>query len=427
MIIKNCTYLDWETFAITDCDLLVPEEKTGGIEILSRSSPEYENETVFNAGGKIVTKSFGCAHQHIYSMLARGMPSPKAAPSNFHEVLKKVWWVLDRSLDLDMIRSSAEVAACLLIKNGVTSVIDHHASPFAVKGSLHTIADVFEKAGLNYVLCYEISDRDGEKIAEQGLIETEEYLTSGRAGLVGLHASFTVNDPLLKQAVDLMKKYNSGIHIHSAEDRYDQVHCEKEYNTSVIRRLAESGALDSPKTILVHCLHIDKNERKIIKESPCWIAQNPDSNLNNKVGFFNGTDLGENIMLGTDGMHCNMIASAQTAFFSADTKEAPSLQTVYKRLRAVHRYLDSGNFIGNSDNNLMILNYNSPTELTENNFLGHFFYALENRHIHSLISDGKLIYNSGTIETLDEKSILSEAKIQADKLWNKMNDIGEHV
>ena len=179
-------------------------------------------DTVLDCTGRLVMPSFGCGHHHIYSALARGMPPAPKTPTNFLEVLEYVWWRMDKKLDHDMIEASALVTGLYCAKNGVTFVIDHHASPFHLDGSLETIAKALDRVGLGHLLCYEISCRDGEGIKEKGLAETDAFLSSGRKGHVGLHASFTVDDDLLGRAVDLARKHKTGVHIHVAEGIEDQ-------------------------------------------------------------------------------------------------------------------------------------------------------------------------------------------------------------
>ena len=159
-----------------------------------------------DCAGRLVTKSFGCGHHHIYSTLARGMPAPQKSPLNFVEILKYIWWHLDKCLDLEMIEASALASAIYCAKNGVTLIIDHHASPFAIKDSLFTIAKAFDRVGISHLLCYEISDRDGEGARAAGLAETDAFLAAGYQGHVGLHASFTVGDDLLHKAIALFQK-----------------------------------------------------------------------------------------------------------------------------------------------------------------------------------------------------------------------------
>jgi len=418
IILTNGTYIHPESLEFTTSHILVEEGLKGKISF-TQTIPSGPGIHVVDCTGKYITQSFVCGHHHVYSALARGMGAPKKNPENFNEILKYVWWTLDKALDAEMIEASALYTAMASLKNGVTFVIDHHASPNAIGGSLEIIASAFEKAGASHLLCYEISDRDGTAKALEGLVETAEYLEENQ-GLIGLHASFTVSDDTLQKAVRLMKQFDTGVHIHVAEAESDQQHSLKNYGMRVVERLQKSGALESPKTILGHCLHLSKNEKQIISETPVWVVQNTESNLNNKVGFFNAAGLSENIMIGTDGMHSDMLRSAKAAFFTGQNFDTIGYESVYRRFRNADKYLNSNNFKGHGPNNLVILDYDTPTPLNQGNFYGHFVFGIESKHVKHVISQGKLVVENGKILTVNEDKIIASAKVQAERLWAKM-------
>jgi len=420
LLLKNGTYIHPESLEFTTSNILVEEGVTGAIKFV-KDIPSDPNIQIINCTGKYITQSFVCGHHHVYSALARGMGAPKKNPENFNEILKYVWWSLDKCLDVEMIEASALYTAMASLKNGVTFVIDHHASPFAIGGSLEIIASAFEKVGASHLLCYEISDRDGMEKAQQGLIETAEYLEENQ-GLVGLHASLTVSDDTLHKAVRLAKHYNTGIHIHVAEAFSDQQHCIDTYGMRVVERLHKAGVLESSKTILGHCLHLSENEKKIISESPARVAQNTESNLNNKVGYFNAAGLGDNVMMGTDGMHSDMLRSAKAAFFVGQNFDTSGYESVYHRFRNSDRYLQRNGCIGHGHNNLVVLDYDTPTPFNTGNFYGHFVFGIESRHIQHVISQGKLVVENRVLLTVDEEKILAKARVQAERLWAKMRE-----
>ncbi len=427
ILLKNATFTDWQTLDFKQTDILV-EEGTDGKIILSAEDPAgfkklQGNDTeIIDCTGKIVTKSFAVGHHHVYSALARGMDAPKKNPENFYEILKYIWWTLDKALDKDMIEASALSTAIACAKAGSTFAIDHHASPNFIEGSLDVIADAFERVGVSHLLCYEITDRDGQEKAEQGLDETEKYLKKNQA-LVGLHASFTVGKTTMQKAADLMHKYNSGFHIHVAEDRYDQDRSLVNYEKRVVERLNDYDVLSSSKTILGHCLHLSANEKNIIKNSNAWVVQNTESNLNNNVGYFNAEGLGERLLLGTDGMHSDMLRSAQQAFFVGQGFDTIDYPGVYERFRNVHKYLAENNFSGDGDNNLVVLDYKSPAPINKDNFLGHFVFGFNASQVQHVISDGKLIVKDGIMQTVNENEIMQFAQEQAKRLWEKMKTI----
>ncbi|MEW5844943.1 MAG: amidohydrolase family protein [Bacteroidota bacterium] len=416
ILLTDATYIDYQTLEIKKCDILVTN---GNIEFHPPKTYKGNATETINCSGKLVTHSFTVGHHHAYSALARGMGAPKKSPENFYEILKYVWWTLDKCLTREMVEFSGLVTAIACAKAGATFVIDHHASPYAVDGSLSILAKAFEKVGLSHLLCYEISDRDGEAIARQGLEETDSYLKNHQ-GLVGLHASFTLSDNTLRAAANLMQKHNSGVHIHVAEDKFDQQHCHETFGKSVVERLSSFGYLSSGKSILVHCLHLTDHERNLIGQSPCWVAQNADSNLNNNVGYFSSKNLGDNIMLGTDGMHSDMLQSMKSAYFVGQNFDPMSPTQAYKRLRNAHRYIAQNGFNGDGPDNLVVLNYDSPTPVTPENLAGHFVYGINQTHIEHLISNGKLILKNRKIITVDEEVILKESQKLALALWERM-------
>jgi len=436
LFLKGGTYIDWQTAEMRSGNIRV-EEGDGGMSFIGEPPGAVgPGDRLVDCSGRYVTRAFGCGHHHIYSALSRGMPAPAKSPGNFREILRFIWWRLDKALNRDSIRASALVTALYCLKNGVTFVIDHHSSPGSEEGSLDIIAESLEEAGMTQLLCYEISDRDGPAAAEAGLAETKRYLEK-RRGLVGLHASFTVGNTLFRDALDAAERFGTGIHIHTAEDDADQEECLKTYGKRVVERYRDLGLLDLTGNILTHCLYLSPEEWRLVEESGSWVATAPESNLNNGVGIFNSPDL-SNIMLSTDGMHSDMLRSAKVAYFLAQGGAVPVQERktaaakgygrgkdrtaagVYERFRSVHRYVKEAGISALGDNDLVVLKYDSPTELPRDNFFGHFIYGIESRHVESVVSSGRLVVEKGKVLTLDEEAVLAFAREQASALWERM-------
>jgi cytosine/adenosine deaminase-related metal-dependent hydrolase len=413
--LQNGTFINWQTLEMIRTDVWVEKGENGRVHFSRPVNLPLGLQTL-DCKGMYITRALANAHHHIYSALACGMPPPQTTPASFHEKLQYVWWKLDFALDERMIRSSALVTALAAIRSGCTFIIDHHSSPALIRGSLDIIANALEEAGLGYLLAYEITDRNGPVKARQALDETRNYL-SRRQGLVGLHASFTVDDETLEDALSVATEFKTGVHAHLAEDPVDQQHCMEKYGMRVVERYARMGILDLKKNLFVHAIHLDDHERQLLHESGASIAVNYDSNLNNKVGIFTGDSLGSNIMLGTDGMHSDMFASARTAWFTGMNHEKLDPMKVYKRLRQVHHYLKDNDFRGDGDNNLMVLDYPSPTPVSSENFPGHFFYGMNASCVRHVIAKGRLLMKDRKNVVLNEEAVLTEARKQAKRLW----------
>jgi cytosine/adenosine deaminase-related metal-dependent hydrolase len=243
------------------------------------------------------TPGLVCAHHHLYSALARGMPPPPKTPTNFQEVLDQIWWRLDTALDLEMIRWSAMLGALEALESGTTAIVDHHESPNAIEGSLSVIAEACAEVGVRVLTTYGITDRHGVDGARRGLAENERFIKEGGNGLVGIHASFTCSDESLRNAAHLARDLDVGVHIHVAEGIGDK---------DAPARLA---GLTRDDWLLSHCVHLPTDHHL-----HGTILHNPRSNLNNAVGYADPARFSNPVALGTDGIGANMIESFRLAY-----------------------------------------------------------------------------------------------------------------
>ena len=246
------------------------------------------------------TPGFVCAHHHLYSSLARGMPAPPHTPTSFLDVLEQVWWRLDTALDLEMLEWSAKLGALEALEAGCTAIVDHHESPNAIEGSLSVIADACAEVGVRVVASYGVTDRHGADGAHRGLDENDRFLRDGGRGMVGVHAAFTCTDETLAAAADLAQRHGVGVHVHVAEGPDDR---------DAAERLAGLSADD---WLLVHGVHLpDEHGLR------GTIVHNPRSNMNNGVGYAHPTRFANPVALGTDGIGADMLAEFRLAFVAA--------------------------------------------------------------------------------------------------------------
>src|SRR5579872_1541768 len=275
--------------------VLVRDGRIAAIGLDSMLRQQYPEVDYTNAGGGLIMPGFLCTHTHFYSAFARGMAIPAEPPRNFLEILERLWWRLDKLLTLEDIRASAEVYMADAIRHGTTCIVDHHASPNAVDGSLDVIADAVEQAGIRACLAYEVSDRDGPAIIRAGMRENERFIRALRierkqqaeAGLLaasyGLHASFTLSPATLEQCAAAGASLGVGFHIHVAEDSLDENDSMAHYGMRVADRLAENNILGT-RSIAAHCVHVNSGEIGRLAETQTSSVHNPRSNMNNAVG-----------------------------------------------------------------------------------------------------------------------------------------------
>jgi putative selenium metabolism protein SsnA len=422
ILLTNATLLELNGPRVGRADLRI---QRGIIVERARRLKPKAGEPVVDLTGKYLLPGMVCGHTHLYSALARGMPAPKKTPRNFHEILKYVWWTLDRALDEEAVYFSALVGAIDAARAGTTTLIDHHASPNFIRGSLDVMKDAFLEVGLRGVLCYETTDRNGMAGARAGLEENRDWLRRNNgstfAGLVGAHASFTLSDQSLRACAELAKEFDSGVHIHVAEDPVDQAKC----RGRLIDRLAKAGIL-GPKTILGHCTHLDKSSLEIAKRSGCWFAHNTRSNMNNAVGYAPVQWMGDRIALGTDGIGADMFEEVKFAWFKArDGRNGLGIADVTGFLTGAQRLASHllGVKLGTLDvggaADLAVLDYPTPTPVTTGNLYGHLIFGMSSQFVTDTMVNGQWIVRSRKVVGVDERAMREKAARVATKVWKR--------
>jgi len=396
---------------------------------------KQKNSDYYDAAGRVITVPSINFHDHFYSRLAKGL-NVKGDTNSFYYIPHNLWWKLDRALNLDMVRASAQMAAIEAIKNGVSYIFDHHASPNATNGSLEEIANVIGETNLRASLCFETSDRNGAKSAFAGIEENRRFFETQTndniKSMLGLHASFTIADDTLADAEKLLKEYDLGIHIHLAEDPTDAIISKENTGKLPLSRLLRYNLLNE-KSILAHGIYLTKSEYKKIDDRGSAIAFNLESNLNNSVGLPNFGALVEGIpiLMGTDGMHGNPGRTLKNYFllmrnkgFTFDLAFKYVIKTYFDQLAFVRRYFKDFPSLNVDDRaDFTVWDYVPPTPLTKNNFWGHYIYGILERPAQSVVNGGEFILKDKVLQTINEDAVNKEIYIQGKKLTKKFNRI----
>lgn len=399
-------------------------------------------DKVIDGAGKTVIPGNVCGHHHYYSGLSRGMLISAGPQTDFIQVLKEWWWRLDRGLDEEACYYSSLICSLDAIASGTTSVIDHHASPSFINGSLDAIARGIEEMGLRGTTCYEVTDRNyGMQEAKDGVAENVRFAKSvdkrRKAGervlcdaMIGGHAQFTIPDEGLEMMGEACRETRRGAHIHVAEDKYDVVHCHHHYNMDIVDRLDKWGLL-LPNTLLVHGLHINRHEVELLNDRGCYFAHNGRSNMNNHVGYCKELTNVKNLVIGTDGCGGNMFEEMKISFFKHKDEGGPWWPADF--LAALHRGNElmeksfKGDRLGRIEKgfkaDLDILDYPNPTPLVAANAAGHFIWGMNAGHVESVMVDGELLYENHQFTKVDAKEIYAKAAEVAARVWKKVDKI----
>ncbi|GAB4526475.1 MAG: putative aminohydrolase SsnA [Anaerolineae bacterium] len=442
MLITNATLVNWgdSPTILSDYALYI---KNGMIDAIGPTEvliPNYRDERQLDAKGQYVFPGNICAHTHFYGTFSRGMPIPGAPAVDFPQILQKLWWPLDKALDHDAVNASALLCLVDAIKSGTTTLIDHHASPNAIEGSLDTIMEAVDRAGLRAVLCYEVTDRDGQAKAEAGIAENVRFINAQRnhsriRGTFGLHASLTLTDDTLRACVDALPE-GAGFHIHVAEHEADQEDSLSKYGRRVVQRLSDFSILGD-RTITAHCIHVDDGEIALLKGTGTWITHQPRSNMNNGVGAMHLKRMLDNEMrvcLGNDGFSNDMWAEWKAAYLlhkvvNRDPREANGAKIAHMALRNNAQLAQVffpeqriGELVEGAAADLIFVDYKPFTPLSVDNLPWHILFGFDSSLVTTTIVAGEILMQDRQLVTLNEDAIVADALELAPQIWRRYQE-----
>ncbi len=395
-------------------------------------------EEMVDVGGRVIMPGLINAHTHAYSAYARGMAVHQPT-RDFTEILENLWWRLDRLLTLEDVELNAGTTFIESIRNGVTTVFDHHSSPHAVSGSLQTMADVAGRIGIRTSLCYETSDRDGAGVLASAIEENTSFMKKVNTGeqdmvkgLFGLHAGFTLSDKSLDAACAAKEGITGGFHVHVAEGPNDEADSQAKYGKRIVQRFDDHGIL-GPETIAAHCIHADPDELQLLKDTDTTVVHNPHSNMGNAVGVAPVVDMlarGLRVGLGTDAYTADILASAQVAkILQSDHLGDPTvgfgqaLQLAFinnPQIGAKYFRKDLGVLKAGAYADLITLDYRPFTPLDAESAGGHILFGMSGSQVNDTMVNGAWVMRDRTILTVDEAAIFARSTQRAPRIWAQM-------
>ncbi len=402
----------------------------------------YKGVDQLDAGGQLIMPGNICAHTHFYGAFARGMAIPGPAPEDFPQILEKLWWPLDQALLEEDVRYSALICLIDAIKHGTTMLIDHHASPNALDGSLDIIADAVDEAGLRAVLSYEVTDRYGSASARAGIAENVRFLKASPsrpniAATFGLHASLTISEETLEACVDAAQGLETGFHIHVAEHPVDEYDSLAKSGKRVVDRLCDARILGE-KSIVVHAVHTDVREKAILRDMATWVTHQPRSNMNNAVGAADMEGMlrmGIPVCLGNDGFSNNMWAEWKAAYllhkvWHRDPRRANGAliaeMAIQNNAALASMFFPGsppGLLIPRAAADIILVDYHPPTPVHAGNLPWHILFGFEASMITTTIVAGRVLMYNRQLLTLDEEAISARARELAPAVWKRYEEI----
>lgn len=410
--------------------------KVGDLKTIQAEFPDAE---FIDAKGGVIMPAFINVHEHIYSAFARGLSINGYNPKGFLDILDGQWWTIDRHLTLEQTYLSAMATYIDSIKNGVTTVFDHHASFGAITGSLFEIEKAARETGIRSCLCYEISDRDGMDKSREAIQENVDFIKHALAddsdmiaGMMGMHASFTISDETMERCA-AMKPEGVGYHIHVAEGIEDLHACLKDHGKRIIDRLMDWNILGE-KTLTAHCIYVNKHEMELLRDTNTMVVHNPESNMGNACGCPPTMEIlhtGVLTGLGTDGYTHDMTESYKVANIlhkhhlcdaNAAWGEIP-VMLFENNAKIANRYFKKplGVLKEGAAADVIVTDYNPLTPMHAGNVNGHILFGMTGRSVVTTIANGKVLMKDRVLTTIDEEKVMADCRQAAAQLAKSIN------
>lgn len=423
---------------VADGGVLVDGAEIAAVGPFAELRAAHPGAEVVDAGGMVIMPGLINAHAHFYGMYARGLSLKDPPPMTFQQVLERLWWRLDKALDAAGNYHSALLGGIAALRTGCTTVFDHHASPNAIDGSLDRVAEATGALGLRAVLCYEVTDRDGEERARAGIAENVRFGRRAAAGgdpllraLLGLHASFTVDSATMAASVAAARELGLGCHIHCAEGPEDGAHARVHHGRKVVQRLLDAGVL-GPHSILAHGVHIDEEEIGLLAETRTTVSHQPHSNMGNAVGWariLHMQERGVPVALGTDGFTWDMFESMKTAatLHSHQTRVPGDgvgqfAGVLFRNNAALATRLFGqpvGVLAAGALADVILVEYYPPTPLHGGNLPWHFTFGMQGAQVHSVMIGGRWAMRDHRVLGVDEAAAARAAMAAHQAIWER--------
>jgi len=444
MLITNATLVTWEepNRILANHALLIEGGVIREIGASAALEKKYPAEERLDARGQLAMPGNICAHTHFYGAFARGLAIPGDAPEDFKQILEKLWWPLDKSLDEEAVRYSALVCLVDAVRHGTTTLIDHHASPNFIDGSLDVIGEAVTRAGLRACLCYEVTDRDGAEKARAGIRENARFIQKNKSPLLaatfGLHAPLTLSNATLEEC-RAAAPAGTGFHIHvseSTDDGYSLFDGTKSGGGGWPVDWLNSQEILGPRTIVAHGVHLDEYEMDQLAETQTWVTHQPRSNMNNAVGVAQVETMlekGIKVCLGNDGFTNTMWDEWKAAYLlhkihNEDPRRMNGMtvaqMAIYNNAALAQVFFPSapiGQLIPGAAADIIFVDYHPFTALTDGNLPWHILFGFQADMVTTTIAAGKVLMKDRELLTLDEKEIAAKAREASAKTWKRYN------
>lgn len=261
---------------------------------------EWKGEVV-DAGGDILLPGLINCHCHMGMSLLRGA----AENLDLADWLYSKIFPMEKMLTPEDVYFGTMLSAAESVRGGVTTVCDSYFFN-------EQAAKAADKCKINLVLCG--ADMDINKSKDEVLkkVEQDYRLYNDKSDNIkyipGCHSVYTCSQGLIEGIADIAAVHKSKTYIHLSETLDEVGDCAIAHNGLTPPQYLHKCGYFAGGGIAAHCVHADKDDLQLLKQSGITPVHCPASNLKLGSGVapvYSMSYMGLNVSLGTDGSASN--------------------------------------------------------------------------------------------------------------------------
>lgn len=417
-VLRGGTLLELEPACVETGDIRVVG---GRIVARGQSLTAEKDDEVIDVSGRLVLPGLVSAHHHLYAMLLRGVKRGGGFASAASALER-----LEDVLGGDEIEASAAAGGLEGLEAGVTTVINVHASPASVAGSLNRVAHGLNGVGLRAVLGYQVTERRGAAGRDEAIEECLGFAAKARGrfrGAIALGGLAALSDEGLARLKSASDSAKLMVLANLAEDPGEEKACQDAFGKSPVERLLDAG-LVSDRSVFSQNVNLAWPDLSQLLGQGAWLVHAPRSNMANQAGVATAAKFGVRGCVGTDTMPLDVLAEAQAALLRSTDAALPI--DLLRFLANGHRLASElfgaklGPLREGALADLVVLDYLPPTPLDDETLAHHVLHGLTARHVESVMVDGLWRLWKRKPLAIDPAEVARASREAAKAAWNRM-------
>ena len=423
LLLKNIELLDTPNGEV---NVIAVED--GKISYIGKDLPDsFAADEVIDGKGMLATAGMVNTHGHVSMTLLRSYADDMA----LMDWLENKIWPIEAKMNAKDIYWGAMLGIAEMLKSGTTCFADMYCFMDDVA---RAVAETGIRANLSRGLIGLTPDKD-EKLAENTqLVKDWQGYDNGRIRITyGPHAPYTCPVEYLQKVIEAAQANNAEIQMHLCETKGEVENCIKEHGATPIKLMDQLGMFEQG-TIAAHCVYLTEDDMDIMAAKNVRVAHNPQSNLKLASGIAPVARMLEKAIcvgLGTDGASSNnnldMLEECRAAAMLHKTTtlnplavpaaQAWDMATVNGA--KVLGFDELGKLSVGQQADIVLWNMHKPYWYPRHNKLSLLVYAANSSDADTVIVNGKVVLQNGSMTLFDEEKIYAEANLRAQKLLLK--------